>query len=139
MAAKSTTRIVRTASPQTIRIAVPRAPLAKRAKAAAHRGARHIASAAMDEKHTLVALVAAGVLGFAQREGISIPHVEIAGEAGTAGLVAWAVGKWGKSRIARHVATGLLSIAVYEKAKGEGAASKAVSGDEEVGRTVALR
>ena len=39
------------------------------------------------------------------------------GKAGTLGVAAWALGKWGKSEWARHAATGFLSIAAYELSK----------------------
>lgn len=96
--------------------------------------ARRVASlavrAAINEKHTLTAVAAAGALGLAERNGIPIPHIALLGPAGTLGAAAWIAGKTSGNETLKHVATGLLSIAAYELAKGGG--SK-VAGDETAG------
>jgi len=87
------------------------------------------------------ALIAAGVLGLAEREGIRIPHFGAVGEAGTIGIAAVVAARSGllpanMRRIAEHAATGLLSIAVYDFARTAGGASAAkqptTSGSDDV-------
>jgi hypothetical protein len=96
-----------------------------RAKAIARRGASVGARMAMAEKHTAAAVGAAAVLGFAARSGVQLPKIDAIGTAGTYGLVAWAIGRWTRSNVAQHVATGLLSVAAYQLASGG-----SVSGDD---------
>lgn len=98
---------------QRARVIVARAaPVARRVGGAALNAAR-------DEKHTIAALVSAGVLGYADREGMleswSLidgidPKVQLA-------LAAFLVAKVSKSRTAAHVATGLGSVAIYDLVK----------------------
>ena len=66
----------------------------------------------MSEKHTITAIVAAGVIGLLEKQGISIPTLGPLPPVATAGVAAWAYGRWGKSQMAQHIATGLLSVAV---------------------------
>jgi len=75
------------------------------------------AKAAIDEKHTIAAVLSAAALGYAEQTGVDIPSIAGLGQAGTAGLAAFILAKMTKSRTARHVATGLLSVAAYELAK----------------------
>jgi hypothetical protein len=56
---------------------------------------------------------------------VQLPKIDAIGTAGTYGLVAWAIGRWTRSNVAQHVATGLLSVAAYQLAAGGG-----VSGDD---------
>lgn len=99
-----------------IRIAMP-APIRARA--------RRVGSGIMSEKHTLTPLLAAYLLGVAKKNGTSLPTIMGLGPAASVGLIAWAVGKYGKNQMARHAATGLLSVAVYSYGKGEGIAGVA--------------
>lgn len=126
---KGTTAITRFVG-QAGAIAAPeqRKPVARRVATAAVR-------AALTEKHTLTAIAAGGALGLAERNNIPIPHVEMLGKAGTLGALAWIVGKTTGNDVAKHVATGLLSIAAYELAKGTSSASS-VKGDEVSGDEV---
>lgn len=82
---------------------------------------RHTGGKIAEEKHMVGALVAAGALGVAESQGIKIPTIGTMGEAATLGIAAYALDKFGvvKSKMLRHAATGLLSIAVYEFAKKE--------------------
>lgn len=66
----------------------------------------------------MYAVAAAGVLGYAQRENMldSVPHVDALGVEGTLGAVAWVGGRFTKSKILSHVATGLLCVAVHKLA-----------------------
>jgi hypothetical protein len=86
----------------------------------ARRAGSAVASAARDEQHTLYAIGAAGALGYAQREGMldSIPHIDALGVEGTLGGVAWAIGRYTKSKTASHIATGLLCVAINKMAAG---------------------
>lgn len=70
----------------------------------------------MEEKHTIAAVGAAAALGFAKKSGVSLPAAPFLGVAGTYGLAAWVIGKYTHSRTARHIATGLLSVAAFELA-----------------------
>lgn len=85
---------------------------------AATRVARRAASAAgraaMDERHTIVALGTAAALGYVKREDMEIPHIEALGKAGTVGVALWVAARMTKSRTLAHAATGALSIALYE-------------------------
>lgn len=72
------------------------------------------ARAAQAEKHTLTALVAAAALGLAERQDVELPHVTTLGVAGTYGALAWVAGRFMRSRMLSHAATGMLSIAVYD-------------------------
>lgn len=86
----------------------------RRMKPMIRRGAGAAARAAASEKHTLAALATAAVLGFAQREGWDLPHVKALGRAGTYGLALWGIGRFTRSRMAEHAATGALSIAIFQ-------------------------
>lgn len=88
-------------------------------KTAARRGASAVARAAIDERHTLVALGAAGALGLLEKQDVELPHFEPIGVAGTYGIAAFMLARFTKSRTLAHAATGLMSIAVYNFAKGD--------------------
>jgi hypothetical protein len=113
MAKSATVKIVRVPS------------ISPRARALARRGVSAAARIAASERHTAAAVGAAAVLGFAARSGVTLPRIEALGTAGTYGLVAWAVGRFTRSPMAQHVATGLLSVAAYQLAAGTG-----VSGED---------
>lgn len=115
--AKSRTIRVASATP-TIRIQAPRSP--SRYRRAGHHIRRAAGTAgrkALEEKHTLMAVVGGAALGLIEKEGIALPSIPKLGISGTYGVVAWAAGKYLKSRTLSHVATGLLAIAAYELAK----------------------
>lgn len=86
------------------------------------------ARAARTEKHTIAAVIAAGAMGFMKREGVQLPKVDALGTAGTYGALAWLAGRYLKSQVLQHVATGLLSVAAAELGSGA-----VVSGDEDTG------
>lgn len=106
-------------------VRVPQFGGARRAGALMRRGASAAARAAMTERHTVAAVGAAAVLGIARRQGVQLPSIPALGVAGTYGVAAWALGRMTRSRVAEHVATGLLSVAAYELASGS-----SVSGDD---------
>jgi hypothetical protein len=91
-------------------------------------GVSAAARAAREEKHTIAAVGAAAVLGFMKRENVALPKVEALGTAGTYGVAAWLLGRYTKSIVLQHVATGLLSVAAVELSSGI-----SVSGDEDTG------
>ncbi len=95
----------------TIRVVAP--STITRVKKGARRVGRAAVGAAADEKHTLVAVGAALAMGYAKKEGIDLPNPTPFSDEATYGLAAWAWGKWGKNRTARHAGTGLLAIAAY--------------------------
>jgi hypothetical protein len=89
-----------------------------RVVALARRGGTAAAAVAAAEKHTMWALGAAGALGYASREDMltSVPRIDALGVEGTLGAAAWVIGKMTGSKVASHVATGLLSVAIYKLA-----------------------
>lgn len=66
----------------------------------------------------MYAVGAAAVLGYAIKSGWKIPTLFNLTPAASAAIGAWAMGYFGKNQTAEHIATGLLSAAVYDKAKG---------------------
>lgn len=86
-----------------------------------------------EERHTLAAVAAAGVLGLAKRQGVELPRIEALGTPGTYGLAAWALGKWSRNRTLSHVATGLLSVALYELASEGGVGYAPAAGQQWAG------
>lgn len=98
-------------SPPSINLTMPRAALRRGARTVGRAGL----AAAQAEKHTLAAVGAAALLGYMSRSGeANLPHINALGVPGTYGAALWAIGRMGKSRVASHMATGLLSIAAYE-------------------------
>jgi hypothetical protein len=96
-----------------IRVSAPAGGRMRRVRRHARRAASAVGRGAASEKHTLTALAAAGAYGLVRKSGVSIPTIGPLGPAATVGLLAWAYGRWGKNQTAQHVATGLLSIAIY--------------------------
>ena len=84
-----------------------------RAKRVAGRVGGAVARAALDEKHTIAALVTAAALGYAKKEDMDIPHIDALGVPGTVGAALWLAGRMMKSRTLSHAATGALAIAVH--------------------------
>jgi hypothetical protein len=111
---------------KTTSVKIVRVPtISPRARALARRGVSAAARIAASERHTAAAVGAAAVLGFAARSGVQLPRIDAIGTAGTYGLVAWGIGRFTRSTVAQHVATGLLSVAAYQLAAGQ-----SVSGDD---------
>jgi hypothetical protein len=102
---------VRPSAPRPIVIKTPSFP--KKLKHAA----RRVGGAVAEEKHRIGAIGAGFILGLVDKSGIDLPTIPMLGKAGTLGAFCWAAGKWGKSRMASHAATGLLAIAAYELGK----------------------
>jgi len=91
-----------------------------RAKQIARKAGGYALAKARDEKHTMAAVLASLVLGYLDKSGFDIPTVPGLGRAGTLGVAAFAAAKFTNSKTARHVATGMLSVAAYQLAsKGE--------------------
>jgi len=117
--------VVRSSSPRPIiKVSTPRI-VGRRVKHAVSRFAGAAARAAYDEKHRVVACVAAGFVGYAKREGWNIPHVSVLGVPATWGLGLWAIQKAGflRNKTLAHATTGLLAVAAYEFGAGESALS----------------
>lgn len=129
--AKRKSAIARSASASAAKPVVVRPAIVRvgggrsRAPALASRAARAATIAAIEERHTLTALAAAGIAGWLRRSDAGrdlierLPALEPLGPEGTAAIVAWAIGRWGRSRVAEHIATGLGSVAIYRIARGE--------------------
>lgn len=107
------TTLARTAPQTTVRLTLPKG-LRKGAANLARRGASAAARAAASERHTLTAMGAAAALGYVEGSGTQVPKIDALGVAGTYGGLAWMVGRFTKSRVAEHVATGLLAVAVRD-------------------------
>lgn len=107
--------------------ALPAAPrrrtvIVHQASSIARRVGSAAAQTAREERHTLVAGGVALAVGYADSRGMleSVPEiVPGTGAVGTLALVAWGVGKFTNSRIARHSATGLLSVALFRVGAGQ--------------------
>ena len=97
---------------------------------AARRSGSRVASAANAERHTLAAVGAAAALGFLKRSNVKLPMVAALGVPGTYGIVLWALARYTKSRIAGHMATGLLCLSAYEVAQNLGVPGSVMSGDD---------
>jgi len=124
MAAKTAARTTHTTTrvAQPIIVRAPSAPTrGKRAGALAKKGASKVAKAAYDRKHKLVALAAAGVLGYARREGMldNVPGIDAIGPEGNLALAAQLIAEFTGSTMADHVATGLGSVAINRMAAGD--------------------
>jgi hypothetical protein len=117
----ATATVIRRPPPRTAMVARPPSRTRVVVARVARRAGGAALAAAQAEKHTLAAVFAAGAVGYAQRQGMldTIPHIAAIGPIGTLGAVAWAAGRFMRSRVASHVATGLLSVAVYKAAAEE--------------------
>jgi hypothetical protein len=73
------------------------------------------ARAAVAEKHTLAALLAAGIAGAARRYDWKLPTLGDLPPPLVWGLGSWAVGRFTNNKMASHIATGLLSVGLYEQ------------------------
>jgi hypothetical protein len=118
--------MAKTSSVKIVRVPTFSAAAKRRASGIARRGFSAAARAASSERHTIAAVGAAAVLGFMQRNSVTLPKIDALGTAGTYGLIAWAGGRFMKSQILSHVATGLMSISAYQLAAGQ-----TVSGDDD--------
>lgn len=123
------------AAPKSRRVVVAPPAFLSRTQAAVQKSGRKVGSAAAkfahDERHTLIAVGAAGVLGLAESRGVDLPKIDALGVAGTYGLAAYLYAKLSNSPTAEKVATGLLSVAVYKMAS---APAAGVSGAGKGGR-----
>jgi hypothetical protein len=84
------------------------------------RAASAVGGAAAHEKHTLIAIGTAAALGLGEKTGMipmSLAIIPGVGPAGTLGLACWAIGKISKNRVAEHMATGLLCVAINQWAR----------------------
>jgi len=111
--------MAKTSSVKIVRVPTFSPAAKRRAAGLARRGFSAAARAASSERHTIAAVGAAAVLGFMQRQGVALPKVDALGTAGTYGLIAWAGGRFMKSPVLSHVATGLMSISAYQLAAGQ--------------------
>lgn len=116
-------------------LAMPRPQVIRQTRVVrlARRGGTAVASAARSEKHTISAVAAAAILAYAKKAGVDLPKIDALGTSGTYGLVLWAVGRYTRSPMAQHAATGLLSIAVAELISGE-----RIAGEDDVGADALL-
>jgi hypothetical protein len=114
--------VVRSSAPRTsiIKVSAPR-PLAGRARRVLSKFGSAAANQAREEKHRLVACAAAGIVGYAEKEGWNLPHVDMLGVPATYGLALWLLQKSGylKSKTLSHACTGLLAVASYKFGAGE--------------------
>lgn len=121
MAAKSAfgkAIVVRQATPKAPIINI-RSPAVQKAKGMARAAGRAALHRAQQEKHTIGAVLAGAALGYAERQKMTLPHITSLGVAGTYGVAAWFGARQMRSRTLSHVATGLLTIAAYQFARGD--------------------
>lgn len=111
--------MAKTAAVKIVRVPSFSAATKRRAAGIARRGFSAASKAASSEKHTIAAVAAAAALGFMQRSGVALPKIDALGTAGTYGLVAWAGGRFMRSPVLSHIATGLMSISAYQLAAGQ--------------------
>jgi len=100
----------------------PRTVIVQQGAQVARRVGSAAARAAAEEKHTLVAGGVALAVGWADSRGMleSVPElVPGTGAVGTLAIAAWGLGKFTGSRMARHAATGLISIALFRVGAGQ--------------------
>lgn len=108
---------------------VTRTRIVRVSSAIARRGARAAGRAAISERHTLAAVGTAAAFGYMTRTGSTpFPHIAALGQAGTYGAALWAVGRFTKSPVAQHMATGLLCVQAAEWARGAGPTPAAPGG-----------
>lgn len=110
----------------TIRVVAP--ATVARVKRGARAVGRRVYSAAADESHTMWALGAAGAAAYVKKNKIDVPNPTPFSDEAFYGGLAWAWGKWGKNRKARHAATGLMAIALYNWIGEEGEKTSGVAG-----------
>jgi hypothetical protein len=90
---------------------------------AARRGASKLAEKRKATKGMAIAVVSAGVLGYAESPGadgqprVKLPKIDALGVPGTYGLLAAGIYAATDSDMAAHIGTGLLSVAIYNAAK----------------------
>lgn len=117
--ATRTASVQRVAGPTNITVRAPASSSpVRRARKHYRRAVSGIGRAAASEKHTLTAVGSALVFGIAQKSGINIPTVFGLSPEATAGIAAWLWGRMSKNNTAQHVATGLLSVAAHQFARG---------------------
>jgi hypothetical protein len=109
----------RTTAVKIVRVPSFSATAKRQAGAVARRGFSAAGRAASSEKHTIAAVAAAATLGFMQRSGVALPKFDALGTAGTYGLIAWAGGRFMRSPVLSHIATGLMSISAFQLAAGQ--------------------
>lgn len=110
--------------PVTIKVAQP-THLAARASKKVRRVRHHAIGGAKKffgmTQNQLVAIGGAAALGFLQKQGVTAKLPKIAGLSSTvtAGILAWAGGKFLKSPMLDHVSTGMLSVAAFGFTSGQ--------------------
>ena len=112
--------VVRSSRPQIIKVSAPRA-LSGRARRVASKIYGAAATAVRDEKHRLYAVGAAFAVGYAEKEGWDLPHVDMLGVPATWGLGLWLAQKAGliRNKSVSHATTGLLCVASYKFGSGD--------------------
>ena len=95
-------------SPRAQMIIARSAPVAKKVGGA-------VKAAAISEKHTIAAVVTAGALGYMDKNGQldNLQVIDALPPIATVGIGLWIAGRFTKSPMLQHAATGALSIAVY--------------------------
>lgn len=125
--AAATATVIRRPPPRTAIVAArpqqrTRTVIVQQGAAIARRAGSAIARQAAEEKHTLFAVGASLAVGWADSRNMldSVPTlIPGTGPVGTLALVAWGLGKFTGSRMARHTATGLASVAAFRIGAGQ--------------------
>lgn len=109
----------KTAKPVIVRVPQISPATRRRGASIARRAGSATLKAAYAEKHTLAAVATSAVLGLAKKQGIALPKIDALGTPGTYGAALWIAGRFMKSEILSHMATGLLSVSAYQLGAGE--------------------
>jgi len=109
----------KTAKPVIVRVPQISPATRRRGAAIARRAGSATLKAAYAEKHTLAAVASAAVLGLAKKQGIALPKIDALGTPGTYGAALWIAGRFMRSEVLSHMATGLLSVSAYQLGAGD--------------------
>lgn len=102
--------------------------IGKKAKKAVSHGWNMAKKEAYRERHKLVAMGAAALLGYIKAKGIKIPYSETLGLEGTMALVSWIAAKYMKNEFVDRVSTGLSAVWAFQQGQSWGKPKQSTSG-----------
>lgn len=110
--------VVRQSRPAIVKVTAPRMARARRIASKIYGAA---ATQAREEKHRLYAVGASFLVGYAEKEGWNVPHIDMLGVPATWGLGLWLAQKAGivRNKSVSHATTGLLCVASYKFGSGD--------------------
>lgn len=104
----------------------------RRSKRRSGGGGRRSSTSDLLSRSDMWTLGGAGLLGWMQKSGTKIPTVLNLSPEASAGVIAWALGRFANVKLARDMAPGMLAIAVHRYASGT-VPSEYVIGEDEFG------